>query len=89
MTKSKIVAALAAITLAGGLSLASAPAQAHHYHGHHGLGIGLGFAAGTLIGAAVASNAYAYPPAYYGDCYKVVRYDRWGYRHRVTVCRPY
>jgi hypothetical protein len=83
MTKSKIVAALAAITLAGSLTLVSAPAQAHHHHGH---GFGIGLAAGALFGAAIAANAQ---PAYGDDCYNVVRYDRWGHRHLVTVCNDY
>ena len=39
--------------------------------------------AGTLIGAAAASNAY-----YDGDteCHYVRRYDRWGNLYRVKVC---
>jgi hypothetical protein len=51
MTKLKtFAAALAALTVAASLTLASGEAQAHH--AHWGPGIGMGFAAGALVGAA-------------------------------------
>lgn len=79
MTKSKIIAAFAAITTA--VVAGSGQAQAHPYHFHHH-GFGIGLAASTLFGAALASNIYAQPVCS-GDCYKVVRYHRWGYKHLV------
>jgi len=69
--KSKCV--MAAAVLGAGLLLASAPAQArwrHHHGGAWGAGI-TGFAAGALIGGALAPRpyyygepAYAYEPGY-------------------------
>ena len=92
MTKSKtnsktIAAALVALTLAGSFAVATSPAQAHH--AHWGPGIGIGFAAGALIGAAVASSAYAQPAYGYADCRYVERYDRWGNLRTVRVCNAY
>ncbi|HEY1473605.1 MAG TPA: hypothetical protein VGF53_05935 [Pseudolabrys sp.] len=86
MTKSKtIAAALAALTLATTFTAIGGQAQAHPHFGHHGgWGIGAGIVAGTLIGAAAASNAYAYEPVY--SCRYVGRYDRWGNWYRVKVC---
>lgn len=57
------------------LMFAAAPAQARWYghHHHHGWGWGAGaagFAAGALIGSALAPRPYYYyggPPAYYYD----------------------
>ncbi len=59
--------AIAAV-LGSGLMLASAPANAYGWH-HGGWGWGAGaagFAAGALIGSALASRPYYYygPPAY-------------------------
>jgi hypothetical protein len=82
MTKSKTFTAIAALTLAATFAAFSGQAQAHSHWGHHGWGIGAGFVAGSLIGAAVASNAYE--PAY--ACHFVGRYDRWGNVYRVRVC---
>jgi zinc transporter ZupT len=85
MTKSKITAVLAALTLTGTLAATSGSAQAHS---HWGAGVGIGFAAGALIGAA-ATNAYA-GPVYvtpgYRDCRLVERYDRWGNVRLVRIC---
>jgi len=85
MTKSRITAVLAALTLTGTLAAISGSAQAHS---HWGAGVGIGFAAGTLIGAA-ATNAYA-GPVYvtpgYRDCRLVERYDRWGNVRVVRIC---
>ena len=62
MTKSKtIAAAIAALTVAASLTAFNGQAQAHHFH--HGWGLGAGIVAGTLIGAAAASNAYYESPA--------------------------
>ena len=84
MTKSKIATALAALTLAASLTAASGQAQAHHCASRR-LGLGIGLAAGTLIGAAAASNAY-YDG--YTDCRYVERYDRWGnFAHREGLRR--
>ena len=73
--KSKLI--MAAAVLGSSLMLAAAPAQARHWHGswhhhggwHHGgaWGAGIaGFAAGALLGGALASQPYYYygGPAY-------------------------
>lgn len=85
MTRTKtIAAALAALALATTFTAIGGQAQAHPHFGH-GWGIGAGFAAGALIGAAAASNAY-YAPGY-AECHYVNRYDRWGnYLRTVKVC---
>jgi len=79
--KSKFI--MAAAVLSSSLMLAAAPAQARHWHGgwhhhgrwhhgwrHGGWGPGIGFAAGALLGSALAprpyyygGRAYAYEPA--------------------------
>jgi hypothetical protein len=84
-TKSKIVAALAVVTLAGGLATTSAEAKGWH--------IGAGLAAGALVGAAVVTSAAA-NGVYYVDggyrCRWERRYDAFGfYVGRVKVCRAY
>ena len=89
MTKSKIIAfALATLTLAGTFAATSGSAQAHS---HWGAGVGIGFAAGALIGAAAATNAYA--PVYVApgcrDRRLVERYDRWGNVRLVRMCDIY
>lgn len=68
--RTKIMAGLAALTLAASTALAVAPANArswhHHHHGHwHGGGAVAGFAAGALLGGALAANG----PYYYGPGY--------------------
>ncbi len=84
MTKSKtIAAAIAALTLATTFTAIGGQAQAAPHFGHHGWGLGAGIVAGTLIGAAAASNAY-YDG--YTECHYVRRYDRWGNLYRVKVC---
>jgi hypothetical protein len=50
------------------------------------VGLGIGFAAGALIGAAVASNAYAGPSYVVRECRYVERYDRWGNIRMVRIC---
>ena len=85
MTKSKITTAtLTALALAGTLVAPSGSAQAHSHWG-----AGIGIAAGALIGAAAATNAYGGPvyvaPAY-RECRLVERYDRWGNLRVVQVC---
>ena len=87
MTKSKTIAfALATLTLAGTFAATSGSAQAHSHWG-----VGIGFAAGALIGAAAATNAYA--PVYVApgcrDCRLVERYDRWGNARLVRICNIY
>lgn len=89
LTKS-LTAALAAITLFGALAASSSESQARP---RHGAALGFGIVAGTLIGAAIASNAYA-GPAYvvepeYRECRYVERYNRWGHLRVVKVCSPY
>jgi len=84
MTKTKtIAAAIATLTLAATLTAIGGQAQAHPHFGH-GWGIGAGFVAGTLIGAAAASNVY-YAPGY-TECRYVDRYDRWGNLRTVKIC---
>jgi len=83
MTKPKITAALAALTLAGGLTLTSGTAQAHS---HWGTGGGIGIAAGALLGAAAVSNAYATPVYVAPSCRLVERYDRWGNVRLIRIC---
>lgn len=88
MTKSKtLAAALAALTLTAAIAATSGQAQAHP---RFGVGLGIGFAAGALIGAAAASNAYA-GPSYvvepgYAQCRYVERVNRFGYVRVVKVC---
>src|SRR5687767_249477 len=66
--KTKIAAALTALTVAAALTVPSSEAQA----GKFGTGLAVGLIGGALIGGAIASsNAYA-GPAYYG----------YGYGHR-------
>jgi hypothetical protein len=87
-TASKTLAtAVAALTLAGSIAASSGEAQARP---RFGTALGIGIVAGTLIGAAAASNAYASPacvsgPAY-DDCRYVERYNRWGHLRVVKVC---
>jgi hypothetical protein len=83
MTKSKtIAAALAALTLAGALTVAGGQAQAKPHH--FGPAVGIGFAVGTMIGIAAAANAAYAEPVY--ECRYVERYDRWGNLHVFKVC---
>ncbi|HEY0235161.1 MAG TPA: hypothetical protein VGC86_08930 [Afipia sp.] len=86
--KTKIAAAaIAALTLTGGIAATTNQAQA----GHHGGAVGLGIAAGLLAGAAIANNAYA-QPAYVVDygprrCGWVRQFDAYGnYIGRVRSC---
>jgi hypothetical protein len=92
LTKSKktLTAALAAVTLVAAIAASSSESQARP---RFGTALGIGIVAGTLIGVAAASNAYA-GPAYvvepgYGDCRYVERYNRWGHLRVVKVCDPY
>lgn len=83
-TKTKIVAVVvAAATVA---AATTGQAQAGH---RHGAGIGLGIAAGALVGAAIASNAYGAPVYGYRECRYVERYDRWGNIRMVRICDVY
>ena len=68
--KSKIAAALAVVTLAGGLAVPTSSAQAGH-----GWGIGAGIVGAAIVGAAVANNA-AYGGGYYVDGYRRCRWER-------------
>jgi hypothetical protein len=89
MIKSKtLTAALAALTLAATLTAFGGQAQAHSHWGHNGWAIGAGFAAGTLIGAAAASNSYYVAPSY-RECRYVERVDRWGNLRTIRVCDVY
>jgi hypothetical protein len=71
------IGALAAAAIAAAMTVAS-PAMARpwhrHHHGHFGVGPAIGFAAGALIGGALArpyyysgGPYYAYQPAYRTD----------------------
>ncbi len=79
-------AAIAALTLTGGIAATTSQAQA----GHHGGGLGIGIAAG-LLGAAIVGNAVA-QPAYvvdggYRRCGWVRQFDAYGnYIGRVRSC---
>jgi hypothetical protein len=79
MTKSKTL--VAALALVATFTAIGGQAQAHSHFGHRGWGIGAGFVAGSLIGAAVASNYYYAP-----GCRYVPAYDRWGNLRSVRVC---
>ena len=74
---------LIAAALAASVAFAAAPAaQARHWHGHHGGGIGAGiagFAAGALIGGAVAAGSGPY--YYRGGPY----YGGYGYDYAPDV----
>jgi opacity protein-like surface antigen len=68
--------AIAAVAVA--IMAAAAPAQAQRWHGHGGWhgghgwgwGAGAGFAAGSLLGGAIAANqGYYYGPGVYGYGY--------------------
>ena len=85
MTKSKtIAAAIAALTRRRHASPPS-PARLRlpPLGPSRGWGLGAGIVAGSLIGAAAASNAY-YDG--YTECHFIRRYDRWGNPYRVKVC---
>jgi hypothetical protein len=91
MTKTKIAAALTALTLATTLAIPSTQAQA----GSFGTGLAVGLVGGALIGGAVASGAYA-GPAYHGygpgyrRCRWVRQYDAYGfYVGTSKVCHYY
>lgn len=80
--------ALAALAITGAAAATASPAEA----GHHGVGIGIGLATGALIGAAIASNAYAGPVYVDGYAYRrcgwVRRFDAYGnYIGRIRTCR--
>jgi len=84
LNKSKFTgAALATLALAGCLVATSGSAQAHP---RFGVGLGIGIATGAVIGAAVASGAYA-TPVY--SCRYFERYDRWGNIRLIRVCDAY
>ena len=72
--KTKIAAAVAALTI--GVTALATQAQAHHpHHGFHGFGFG-----GAIIGATIIAN-----DGYY--CHWEPRYDRRGnYVRSVKVC---
>jgi len=63
--RTKLIAATAAIALA---AVAATPASARwHHHYHHGFGAPLaGFAAGAIIGGALAAQGPYYGSGYYG-----------------------
>ena len=82
-TKSKIAAAaLAALTLTTALAATGGEAQARP---RFGVGLGIGLAAGTLIGAAAASNAYYVGPGH-RECRYLERYDSWGNLRVIKIC---
>jgi hypothetical protein len=71
--RTKLMAGVAALTLALSAAVTVTPASARGWHHHHhwrGAGARIGFAAGALIGGALAAgNPYNYGPAYYGPGY--------------------
>lgn len=88
--KKTLTATLAALTLVTAIAASSSESQARP---RHGAALGFGIVAGTLIGAAIASNAYA-GPGYvvepgYRECRYVERYNRWGHLRVVKVCSDY
>jgi hypothetical protein len=93
-TRTKFAAvALAAITLGASMVAATGSAEAknwNHHHGGWGWG-GVGLAAG-LVGAGIASNAYASDYYYAGGprCRWVRQFDNWGhYVGKAKVCNYY
>jgi hypothetical protein len=79
--------ALAAVTLGSATFATTGAAEAKKWG--WGPGVGIGLAAGALIGAGIASSAYAGPSyVYYGPrCHWVRQYDSWGYyAGKVRVC---
>ncbi len=69
MMRSKIAHSIAALAVAGGVVLASSPASAQWHRWNRGGGWGwgapvAGFAAGAIIGGALASRPYYGYPAY-------------------------
>lgn len=56
-----------------------------HYHGGYrggyGYGAGYGFVGGLAVGSALGYGAYGY-----GNCYRRVFIDRYGYRRVRRVC---
>jgi len=91
MFKTRIAAiAIAAVTVVGGIAATTNQAEARRW-GWGGPAVGAGIVAGALVGAAIASNAYARPRAVYvagpRRCRVVRQYDGFGYWRPVRVCR--
>ena len=90
MTKTKIAAALTALTLATTLAIPSTQAQAGS---GFGTGLAVGLVGGALVGAAVANGAYAAPYGYgpgFRRCRWVRQYDAYGFYVGATrVCHYY
>jgi hypothetical protein len=81
ITKSKIAATLAALTLATSLTIPTGAAQAR------GWGIGAAIVGGAIVGAAIADSA-AYDD--YRRCRWERQYDSYGfYVGTARVCRYY
>jgi hypothetical protein len=80
---SKVATSLTALALVGAVVLTSGSASAQRWRGHRGSGWGApiaGFAAGAIIGGALASRPYYGYPAYgYGYGYPV--YDEPAYAY--------
>jgi hypothetical protein len=88
MTTKIAAIAVAAMTLGVAMTAQSNPAEAGHHRWRTGIGIGL--AAGALLGAAAAANAYS-GPAYvvepgYRDCRYVRRFNDRGQPRLVRIC---
>ena len=82
ITKSKVAAAFAVLTLAASVVIPTSSAQA----GHRGWGIGAAIVGGAIVGSAIASEA-AYADGY-RHCYLERQYDVYGnYIGAVKVCR--
>jgi hypothetical protein len=72
--RTKILAGVAAVTLAASMVLPMSSADArhrgYHHHGHNGGAAIAGFAAGAILGGALAAQPrYGYGPGYYQPGY--------------------
>jgi hypothetical protein len=88
LTTKLAAAAIALVTVAGGIAASTGEAAAKPKFGP---AIGFGLVAGTAIGLAAASSAYGYPAyGYHGygpGCRWVPRYSPYGhYLGTVRVC---
>ena len=90
MFKTKIAAlAIAAVTIVGGIAATTHQAEARRWGWGPGPAVGVGLVAGALVGAAIASNAYAGPVYVAGPrrCRIVRQYNGFGAWRPVRVCR--
>jgi hypothetical protein len=84
--------AIAAVTLGAAMSATTGTAEAKKWHGHGGWGWGGAAVAAGLIGAGIASHAYASDYYYVGGprCRWVRQFNSWGhYVGKAKVCNYY